>query len=59
MDQKHGKNSGASGAVFLACGVVFMGVALGTRQFAFLGVGSAFIALGVVFLAKSKQGGAP
>ncbi len=58
MDNEH-KKFGAAGTAFLACGVVFMGVALATRQFAFLGIGPAFLALGAVFLAKSKKGGRP
>lgn len=44
-----------AGAVFLACGIVFMAVALATGQYAFLGVGSPFLTLGIVFLATGRK----
>ncbi len=44
------------GIVWLCVGVAFLGVSA-SGQAAFLGVGMAFIGLGVVFLARSKQGG--
>ena len=44
------------GVVWLCVGAAFLGVSA-TGQIAFLGVGMAFIGLGVVFLAKSRQGG--
>ncbi len=43
------------GLVFLGCAVTFLAVALGTRQYAFVGVGFAFLTLGIVFLAKSRR----
>lgn len=44
-----------AGAAFLACGIAFLAVALATRQYAFLGVCSPFLVLGIVFLAKSRK----
>jgi hypothetical protein len=47
--------SRAAGLAFLGCGVAFLAVALTTGQYAFLGVGPAMLALGIVFLARSRR----
>ena len=44
------------GIVWLCVGVAFLGVSA-AGQTAFLGVGMAFIGLGIGVLAKSRQGG--
>lgn len=44
------------GLVFLGCAVAFLAIALGTRQHGFLGVGFAFLTLGIVFAAKGRRG---
>jgi hypothetical protein len=41
--------------MFLACGVAFLTLALASGQPAFLGLGPAMLALGVVFLARSRR----
>ncbi len=43
-----------AGIVFLIVGLANFTVAIATQQPAFFGVAPAFIALGVVFLAKSR-----
>jgi len=43
------------GAVFLACGLVFLGVAAATRQAAFLALGPAFLVLGIALLARARK----
>ena len=43
------------GLVFFSCAVTFLAVALGSGQYAFLGVGFAFLTLGIVFLAKGRR----
>lgn len=44
-----------AGLLFLAGGLVFMGVAAAMPQPAFYGVGAAFIGVGVAFLGQSKK----
>jgi len=43
------------GIVFLSCGVVFLGVGLATKQLVFTLLAPSFIALGVVFLARTRR----
>ena len=50
------KNLKGVGGGFLGIGMAFLVIAL-TGQSAFLGVAMASVALGIVFLAKSRQGG--
>jgi hypothetical protein len=50
------KNLKGAGAGFLGVGIAFLVIAM-TGQSAFIGVGMAFLSLGVVFLARSRQGG--
>jgi uncharacterized membrane protein HdeD (DUF308 family) len=42
------------GAVFLVCGLVFLGVGAATRQAAFLALGPAFLVLGIALLARAR-----
>ena len=44
----------AAGMAFLASGIAFSSVALALRQYAFFGVASPFLTLGIVFLAKAR-----
>jgi hypothetical protein len=44
----------ASGAAFLAIGIAMLAVALSTGQYAFFGVGTPFLVLGLVFLGKGR-----
>lgn len=50
------KDLKGAGITFLCVGVAFLGVAA-SGQLAFLGVGIAMIALGIVFMAKSRKQG--
>lgn len=50
------KNLKGGGLAFLGSGVAFLGVAA-SGQPAFFGVATAMIALGIVFLAKSRSHG--
>jgi hypothetical protein len=43
------------GITFLSCGVVFLAVGVATKMTAFWTMAPAFIVLGIVFLAKSRQ----
>lgn len=45
----------SAGRAFLPIGIAFLAVALGTRQYALMGVGSTFLVLGIVFLAKGGR----
>ena len=60
MIESRSNNRKGAGAGFLGVGVAFFVIALGTDQSAFIGVAMAFLALGVVFLAKARRdGGSP
>jgi hypothetical protein len=48
------KTTRAAGFPFLLCGLVFLGVGLATAQVAFLGVGPAFVAIGIALLARKR-----
>ena len=50
------KNLKGGGLAFLGSGVAFLGVAA-SGQPAFLGVAMAMIALGIVFIGKSRKAG--
>ena len=50
------KNLKGGGLAFLGSGVAFLGVA-SSGQPAFLGVAMAIIALGIVFIGKSRKAG--
>ena len=43
------------GVAFLACGLAFLGVGIATRNPVFWSMAPAFVALGVVFLARSRK----
>jgi len=43
------------GITFLSCGVAFLAVGLATKMTTFWSMAPAFIVLGIVFLAKSRQ----
>lgn len=53
---KHRGSRRTTGTGFFAIGAAFLAIAWGTGQRAFLGVGFAFFALGIVFLGKSRRG---
>lgn len=48
-------NPRAAGAAFLAIGIATLAVALSLQQYAFLGVGTPFLVLGLVFLGKARS----
>ncbi len=50
------RNLKGGGIAFLGSGLAFLGVAA-SGQLAFLGVGMAMIAIGVVFIVKSRKAG--
>lgn len=45
----------ALGFTFFSCGVVFLGIGIATNMLTFYTMAPAFIVIGVVFLAKSRQ----
>ena len=45
----------SAGMAFLASGIAFFAVGLALRQYAFFGVASPFLTLGIVFLAKARR----
>ena len=50
---------GAPAAVFFGIGVVFLAVGSSGQRGAMIGVGAAFIAIGVVLLVRQKRSGGP
>lgn len=57
MSEPNPKMTPLAGALFMVAGVAFIAAALLSRNIAFTGVGTAMIAIGVVFIAQSKKGG--
>jgi len=45
-----------AGLPFLVCGIVFMATAIGSHQWAFLGIGLSLLVLGIVFGLDSRRG---
>ena len=56
MKPQDPKQLRGAGIAFLGAGVAFSAAALAAGQAAFIGVATSVIALGVVFLARSRRG---
>ena len=54
MDSRNSTQLKTAGITFIAAGIPFLGLAA-VLQPAFSGVGCAFLALGIVFLARSRK----
>ena len=55
MEPRKHEHLNSPGLAFLSAGVAFMAMALSNGQNAFIGVGAAFVVLGMVFLGKSRR----
>jgi 4-amino-4-deoxy-L-arabinose transferase-like glycosyltransferase len=53
-DQNRDRRLLGPGLAFLGCGITFLGVGMATKMFVFAMLAPAFIALGVVFLARAR-----
>jgi hypothetical protein len=59
MNARSPQQSKIAGYCFLGGGVAFFIAAILGRSIAFFGVGASYIALGIVFLAKSRRSNQP